>query len=64
MVTLNRLFASDTVTINASADEVFAVVSDPVAMADLAEELVAVRWLDGATKLNVRIADSCSFPRS
>ncbi|MFB4305458.1 SRPBCC family protein [Actinomadura sp. GTD37] len=37
-------------TINASADEVFAVVGDPVAMADLAAELVAVRWLGGATE--------------
>ncbi|GAA2632052.1 SRPBCC family protein [Actinomadura fulvescens] len=47
---MDRLFASDTVTINASADEVFAVVSDPAAMAAFAEELVAVRWLHGATE--------------
>lgn len=47
---MNRLFARGTVTIEATADEVFAVVGDPVAMADLAEELQTVRWLDGASE--------------
>jgi hypothetical protein len=49
-VSLNRLFASGTVTIEASATEVFEVVSDPVIVAGLAEEAVAVGWLAGATQ--------------
>ena len=47
---MNRLFARGTVTIDAPADEVFAVVADPVAMAGLAAELQSVRWLDGAAE--------------
>jgi hypothetical protein len=37
------------VTIGAPADEVYRVVSDPVAMAALAEEFYKARWIRGAT---------------
>lgn len=41
------------VTIDATAEEVWAYVSDPVRMADFAAELVQCRWLDGVEKAEV-----------
>ncbi|MWA07046.1 SRPBCC family protein [Actinomadura sp. LD22] len=41
--------ATGTVTIGATPDEVYRVISDPPSMALLAEETHSARWLDGAT---------------
>ncbi|MQY02019.1 SRPBCC family protein [Actinomadura macrotermitis] len=47
---MNRLFAAKSITVDAPADELFELVSDPVTMAGFAEEAMAARWLDGATR--------------
>jgi hypothetical protein len=41
--------ATGTVTIGATPDEAYRVISDPPSMARLAEETYSARWLDGAT---------------
>lgn len=41
------------VAVDASPAEVYRLVSDPTAMADLAEELASARWLDGAAEAAV-----------
>nr|WP_092530395.1 SRPBCC family protein [Amycolatopsis arida] len=41
--------ASGTIEIGASADEVYRIVSDPGAMADLADEYSSFRWLGDAS---------------
>jgi hypothetical protein len=45
--------ATGEVRIEASAEEVYRVVSDPVAMAELAEEFYRARWIRGATEAAV-----------
>ncbi|SFA78622.1 Polyketide cyclase / dehydrase and lipid transport [Amycolatopsis marina] len=46
---MNQPNATGRIEINASADDVYALVSDPGVLAELAEEYSSFRWLHGAT---------------
>lgn len=46
-------FASGDVIVDASPEEVYRLVSDPIAMAELAEEFYRARWIRGATEAAV-----------
>ncbi|MCT2587379.1 SRPBCC family protein [Actinophytocola sp. S1-96] len=48
-----RPFAEGEVTVDASPEAVYGLVSDPVAMAAFAEEFYRARWLRGATEAGV-----------
>lgn len=48
-LTYTEPLATGEVTVDARPDEVYRLVSDPVAMAELAEELRRARWIRGAT---------------
>jgi hypothetical protein len=48
-LTYTAPLATGEVTVDASPDEVYRLVSDPVAMAELAEEFYKARWIRGAT---------------
>jgi uncharacterized protein YndB with AHSA1/START domain len=48
-----RPLATGEVSINASPEKVYRLVSDPVAMVGLAEEFYRARWLHGATQAAV-----------
>lgn len=45
--------ASGQIAVNAAADEVYALVSDPGTLAELAEEYQSHSWLDGVTSAKV-----------
>lgn len=46
---MSALDATGTITVNATPESVYALVSDPAALASLAEEYAGHRWLDGAS---------------
>lgn len=48
-LTYTEPLATGAVTVNATPEEVYRLVSDPVAMAELAEEFYRARWIRGAT---------------
>ena len=50
---MNQPNATGRIEINASADDVYALVSDPAMLAELAEEYSTFRWLDGATHAQI-----------
>ena len=52
-LTYTEPLATGAVTIDATPDEVYRLVSDPVAMAELAEEFYRARWIRGATEAAV-----------
>lgn len=52
-LTYTEPLATGEVSIDASPDEVYRVVSDPTAMVGLAEEVYKARWLGGATEAAV-----------
>jgi uncharacterized protein YndB with AHSA1/START domain len=52
-LTYTEPLATGAVTVDASPHEVYRLVSDPVAMADLAEEFYKARWIRGATDAEV-----------
>lgn len=48
-----RPFATGEVLLDASPDEVYRLVSDPITMVGFAEEFYKVRWIRGATEARV-----------
>jgi uncharacterized protein YndB with AHSA1/START domain len=52
-LTYTEPLATGQVSIDASPEEVYRVVSDPAVMVDLAEEVYKIRWLRGATEAAV-----------
>lgn len=52
-LTYTEPLSTGEVTIDAPADEVYRIVSDPVAMAEFAEEFYKARWIRGATETAV-----------
>ncbi|GAB3735902.1 SRPBCC family protein [Amycolatopsis oliviviridis] len=52
-LTYSEPIATGEITISAAPDKVYRLVSDPVAMAECAEELCKARWIRGATEARV-----------
>jgi len=53
LAAIARPLSTGEVSVDASPDEVYQLVSDPIAMVAFAEEFYKVRWLRGATQASV-----------